>query len=128
MAGKPAITVKGDKEFVVALKHMERDLADLRDTNLSAARIVARDARARAPKRSGKLGLSVRVRAKETSGSVIVGGRLVPYAGPIHNGWPRHNIAAQPFLTEALAIRASQVAEEYEQRVGALVERVGRES
>jgi len=131
VAGNPArvtLSVKGDKELVRALDHMERDVQDLTDTNLRAARIVAQDAQKRSPKRSGKLARSVRVRAKETSGSVVFGGRLVPYAGPIHNGWPKHNIKANPFLTEALAARAGQVAEEYERRIGDLVERVGRET
>jgi hypothetical protein len=59
---------------------------------------------------------------------VKAGGRLVPYAGPIHFGWPRHNIAPNPFIYDALDDRKAEVIDKYEAHIEALVEKVGRET
>lgn len=128
MAGKPAIQVTGAKELRRALKRMGADLADLKEINLEAARRVADRAAQRAPFRTGRLQRSIKARATKASGSVTAGGRLIPYAGPIHFGWPRHNINPQPFIYEALDDRRIEVVALYEKRVGDLVERVGRET
>ena len=58
-------------------------------------------AAAMAPHRSGTLAGSVRGNQAKTMAAVRAGGARVPYAGPIHWGWPRRNIAAQPFLVDA---------------------------
>jgi len=127
-AGKPAIQVTGAKELRSALKRMGADLSDLRAINLSAAKVVAADAKARAPRRSGALANSIRPLATRTTGSVAAGRTMVPYAGPIHFGWPARNIEPQPFLYEALDNRSGEVVQKYEDEVARLVTRVGRET
>jgi len=128
MAGKPAIQVTGAKELRRALQHMGNDLSDLRSINLAAAKEVSDKAQDKAPHRSGTLAKSVRPTATKQSGKVVAGRTRVPYAGVIHFGWPRHNIAPQPFLFNALDDRREAVADRYRERVDALVIRVGRET
>ena len=127
-AGKPAIQVTGAKELRKALSKMGRDLGDLRAINLEAAKVVADEAERRAPRRSGTLARTIRPTASKAAGRVAAGRKSVPYAGVIHFGWPGHNIAAQPFIFDALADKAQAVTDKYVERVDALVIRVGRET
>lgn len=127
-AGKPAIQVHGAKEFRAAMKRMEADLKDYSAVNRRAASMVADTARDRAPVLTGALAGSVRPGATRTRGYVKAGGRGIPYAGPIHFGWPRRNIAPQPFIFDALDERKGDVIEAYEAYIEALVEKVGRET
>jgi hypothetical protein len=95
----PVVKVEGMRRLRRELKRAGVDLADLREVNLSAARTVAQAAHP--PRRTGALAGSVRPGASRTAGVVRAGGARVPYAGPIHWGWPARNIEAQPFLVDA---------------------------
>lgn len=128
MAGKPAIQVTGAKELRAALKHMSADLRDLTKINKEAAEIVAETSRDLAPVLTGDLRDSTRATATKAKGIVAVGGRAVPYAGPIIFGWPRRNIAPNPFIYDAADKRKDDVVGLYEKRVAALVIRVGIET
>jgi hypothetical protein len=127
-AGKPAIRVTGAQEFRAAMKRMGADLSDLTAINRSAAEKVASTAQGRAPVLSGALAGTIRAGATQTRGTVKAGSRAVPYAGPIHFGWPRRNIGPQPFIYDALDERKGDVIGAYEAHVEALVEKVGRET
>lgn len=61
----------------------------------ATGRLILTRARARAPKRSGRLSGSLT--AKADGSDVAVGSGLV-YAPVIHNGWAGHSIAPNPFL------------------------------
>ena len=129
-APKPGAQIKvvGAVELRRALKRMGNDLKDFTKINREAAETVAGDARGRAPRLTGHLAGSVKPRASRTKASVQAGGRTVPYAGPIHFGWPARNIEAQPFLYTALDRRRDEVVRRYERRVDELVRRVGATS
>ena len=60
-----------------------------------AARIAGQAARIAAPRRTGRLARSIKVK-----GTVIRAEAV--YAGPINYGWPRRNIKAQPFMYDAM--------------------------
>lgn len=78
------------------------DLAELKATNAKVAGIVATRGRGMAPVGpTGRLAGSVRPSGTKTQAVVRAGFARVPYAGPIHWGWPKRNIEAQPFLSEA---------------------------
>jgi len=124
----PRIQVTGAKELRKALRRMGDDLSDMKAIHKAAADKVADRARERVPIRSGKLRGTIRSTASKRRAGVSAGRKLVPYAGPIHFGWPAHNISPQPFLYEALDDRRSAVVNLYVERVGQLVERVGRET
>ena len=111
MARAPVVKVDGMRRLRRELKAAGLDLADLREVNLSAARTVAQAAQP--PRRTGRLAGSVRPGASRTAGVVRAGGALVPYAGPIHWGWPKHNIEPQPFLVDAAARTEPLWVEQY---------------
>lgn len=95
------VEVPGLRKLRRDLRAMGDDLADLRAASTEAAGIVADAASDRAPHLSGKLAASVRASNTTTGARVAAGGPTVPYAGPIHWGWPAHNIAPHPFIPDA---------------------------
>ena len=125
---KPRIEVEGAREFRAAMKKMGADLKEFKKINKAAAEIVARRARQNAPRRSGKLAGTIRAGAAQTRGYVSAGRKSVPYAGPIHYGWPKRNIEANTFLLDAVDDTRTEVVDQYEKMVGDLVVRVGRTS
>lgn len=87
------VTVEGADTLVRTLNDASDDLENLAPE--AAGRIVRDRARAAAPFVSGRLRLSLGVDTEP--GRVTVGSDLI-YAPVIHNGWPAHNIRANPFL------------------------------
>jgi hypothetical protein len=89
------VTVK-----VRGLRELEDTLDELRGSRTweraaqAAAEVLAPAAAALAPRRRGALSGSIRAQG----GAVV---SALPYAGVIHNGWARHNIAPHPFIREA---------------------------
>lgn len=114
------VKVTGAKELRKAIRQIEDAAAkkgmqaDLKGAYRTAARAVEVQAKMEAPRRSGRLAGSIKSKGTTTGASIVAGGlKSVPYAGPIHYGWPsRPNkskrwrggpIAANPFLTRAAA-------------------------
>jgi hypothetical protein len=97
----PIVKVDGLPRLRRALREAGESMADLKQANAATAALVASTAAARAPRRSGRLAASVRGNRAAGKASVLAGGAAVPYAGPIHWGWPARGIAAQPFASEA---------------------------
>lgn len=77
------------------------DLEDLKAVHEKVSAMVASAARSAAPHKSGRLAGSGR--GSRAAGQAVVrfGGARVPYAGPIHYGWPKRHIRAQPFAVDA---------------------------
>lgn len=121
MAGEK-IQIEGLRETTARLRKLDKALVkEIRVINKAAAESVALEAKARAPRRSGKLAGSIRAGATQRSGIVRMGGAAVPYAGPIHFGWYRHHIQPQPFLYNALDERRPAVYEAYKTSIDALI-------
>lgn len=114
------VKVTGAKELRKSIRQIEDAAAkkgmqaDLKGAYRTAARAVEVQAKMEAPRRSGRLAGSIKAKGTTTGASIVAGGlKAVPYAGPIHYGWPsRPNkskrwrggpIAANPFLTRAAA-------------------------
>ncbi len=123
MAGKPAVTVSGAAEFRAKLTQMGIDLHDFKTINKLLASNVADEARSRAPVLTGTLRDDIRGGGTKTRAYVSVGRKRIPYAGPIHFGWPARNIEANPFLYEAMDSRADEVRDVYAHRVDELAMR-----
>ena len=85
---------------------------------------VAQAARRRAPVRTGTLRNSIRT-GKHRYGFVIrVGSKAkVPYAGPIHFGWPKRRIKPNPFLYDALDERRQELHASYANRVQDIIDK-----
>lgn len=100
-AGGSRIKVEGGARLRRTLRQAGADLGDLAAAHSATARMVAAAGRARAPKVTGRLAGTVRPSGTKTKAVVRAGFARVPYAGPIHWGWPARNITAQPFLSDA---------------------------
>ncbi len=125
----PRVEITGAKELRAAMRRMNADMTDLTETNRAAAQPVLNHALDVVPRGiSGALAGSIKISATRTRVQIRAGGRMVPYAGPIHFGWPAHNIAPQPFLYEALDARGDEVVVVYADRVEALVRKLDRET
>lgn len=104
---------------------------ELKSAHLEAALIVARQAQYEVPRRSGRLATTIRAQATQTRGNVKAGRARVPYAGPVHFGWPtRPNpakgwrggpIRPQPFVYEAADRRIGQVVDAYNGRLTQII-------
>lgn len=94
------VRVEGGRELRRSLRRAAGNLNDLKAAHGAAGAIVAAAAKPRAPRGpSGDLGASVRSSGTTTAAIVRAGYASVPYAGPIHWGWPARHIAPQPWLS-----------------------------
>jgi hypothetical protein len=99
MAGG-AIQVEGAKQLRDSLKRAAVSVDDLKAAHKAVAEMIAQRSDSRAPRRSGRLAGDVRAAGTAREAIVRVGRARVPYAGPIHWGWPARNIAPNPWLWE----------------------------
>lgn len=93
--------LEGGRELRSALKAAGADLGELREAHRRASDIVAAYASTIAPRRTGTLAASVRPGATQRAGVVRAGRATVPYAPPIHWGWPARGIRGDPFVSVA---------------------------
>ena len=135
------VKVTGAKELRKAIRQLEDAAAkkgmqaDLKGAYRQAARVVEVAAKTEAPRRSGRLSGSIKAKGTTTGASIVAGGlKAVPYAGPIHYGWPsRPNrsrgwrggpIAANPFLARAANDSVDMVAKIIEEELQRVLDRV----
>jgi hypothetical protein len=95
----PVVKVEGARRFRRTLRKAGSDLSELRGAHAKVAGLVA--SAARPPVRSGALAATVRGSGTKTAAIVRAGFATVPYAGPVHWGWPARGIEAQPFAVDA---------------------------
>lgn len=129
------VNIHGDARLRRTMKKAGGDIKVLTGMNRKAASIVAGAARGGAPVgtktgksrkryRPGKLAASVRAGATTRAGVIRAGGARVPYANVIHWGWPKRNIAADHFISDA-AIRTEPVwVKDYEDHMKRVVRSV----
>lgn len=115
--------ISGLRETLRDLKQLSKDTReDMKDTHRQAGEIVAAAAKPLAPVRTGTLAATVVSAPTKYQGRVRIGrGQSVPYAGPIHFGWPARRIKPQSFVYEALDGRREEVRQAYERRIGELI-------
>lgn len=101
MTDEPGVRIEGLANLVRTMKRAGLDISELKDAHKHVGDIVAREARARAPRRTGKLASSVKAARQQGRARVTAGSARVPYAAPIHWGWPSRGIAARPFVSDA---------------------------
>jgi hypothetical protein len=99
---RPALGVDGLKTLKRTMKAAGIELADLKAAHNEVAQLVVRAGQPVAPRRTGALAASVRGSGQAGAAVVRAGRAAVPYANPIHWGWPRRGIAANPFLWDAM--------------------------
>jgi phage gpG-like protein len=111
--GSPEIIVEGADQLARNLTGLARDLDQI-TTRIGdeLAQPIAARARARAPRRSGRLADSIMVTAGPED-ALIEAGEGLPYAVVVHYGGYPGSYRGQPFLTDALA-DAGDVPADYE--------------
>lgn len=125
MAGnKPAVSVDA-RDTRRGLRRMDDRLDDLSVPDTALGDHVLAEARRHAPHRSGVLVASLEL--VPAYPGVVVTTDLV-YAPPIHYGWPRRNIEAQPFMDQALDTIGDDVVKPYEAYTDDLVRKYDRET
>jgi hypothetical protein len=121
---EPTVRVQGLDTLVRTLRKAGQNISELKDAHRAVGEIVAGAAADRAPRRSGALAGSVRA-TKRAAGARVLGGRAsVPYAGPIHWGWPARGIGAQPFMSEAAQATEPQWTARYREDVQNALDKV----
>jgi len=84
------IYTEGAERLKITLKKASQDLSKLKEVNQSVGKVVVESSRPWAPRRSGQLQATVRSSGTKTAAVIRAGNnRAVPYANPIHWGWPR---------------------------------------
>ena len=117
---RPQLELVGYRQLKKELRQLgDEAVASLKQTNKEAADLVADTARPDIPVRSGRLKGTLRTTGTMRGGVVRMGRKAVPYAGPVHFGWPNRPNAAKgwrggpirlnPFLYEAMDKRVGEV-------------------
>lgn len=98
----PSLSVDGGRQLRATMKAAGVSLDDLKDAHAAVAGLVHSVAQPQAPVgATGRLASSERPAGTKTAAIVRAGSARVPYAGPIHWGWPDRGIKAQPWIYEA---------------------------
>lgn len=118
------VRIEGLDTLVRTLNRAGVDITELKDAHKRAGEIVATEAESRAPRVSGKLAGSIRSARQAKRARVQAGRASVPYAGPIHWGWPRRNIEPNPFLSDAAQATESRWRDAYVHDVQAALDKV----
>lgn len=124
MSGDFGVTVEGLAALTRTMRKAGEDLTDLKDANARAAAIVASAAAGMAPRRTGRLAASIRGTRAAARARVVAGRVSVPYAAPIHWGWPARHIKANPFLSDAARATEPQWLPQYLKDVEAALDNV----
>jgi hypothetical protein len=119
-AGNVRMKVTGVRELVAKARKAGMDLSELNSLMHTLGQIVVQTAHPPVGP-TGRLARSVRAGAARTKAVVRAGGAAVPYAGPIHYGWPARNIQPQQFLLKALAQARPAVLAELDHEVGRII-------
>jgi hypothetical protein len=119
------VKVEGLRELNRALRAVPAEYRKAqKEIHRKTAEPVAKAAKPLAPNQTGRLEQSIRALGSQRAGTVAAGGARLPYAPPIHWGWPARNIAPQPFLVDALEAREEMVVDIYFRETDRLIDRV----
>lgn len=118
------LRVIGGRELRSSLADLETGLADLKEAHKKAATIAANASADLAPKRTGTLARTIRATGTKTAGVIRSGSKRIPYAGPIHWGWHRRHITAQPFLSDGARSSEGRWIPVYQDHLLDLVDKV----
>lgn len=124
MSRGPAVEVEGLRTLRASLKAAGLSVDDLKDAHAQVAQLVVRVAAPNAPRRTGALAASTRGSGTQGAAVVRAGKSAVPYAGPIHWGWPSRHIAANPWLWNAAVNSREQWTGTYLHALEAIIDKI----
>lgn len=118
------VQVDGLKRLQADLRRAGAGMDDLKDANAKVATLVATEAGARAPRRTGTLAGTGRGSRAAGKATVVFGSARVRYAGPLHWGWPARGIAAHPFAVDAALATQPEWMDLYAEELQAVADKV----
>lgn len=118
------VELRGERELARGLSGASSKLANLREAHEEAGRLVRPVAANRTPVRSGALRASLKNTADAKAATISAGNSVVPYARPIHWGWPSRNIRRNAFLWDAIKSTESRWIQVYEKAVNGLLRKI----
>lgn len=122
MTGRaPTVSVDGGRQLRASLKRAGVGVEDLKAAHKEVADDVARESRPNAPVLTGALVATTRGAGTQSAAIVRAGSARVPWAGPIHWGWPAHGIEARPWLAETAEEREPAWSATYLQAIETLI-------
>lgn len=124
MPVRPQLQLVGYRELRRDIRKLgDEATAGLKQINKEAADIVATAANPLVPVRTGRMKGTLRTSGTTRGGVVRMGRKAVPYAGPVHFGWPSRPdrakgwrggpIEPNPFLYDAMDKRVPEVMAAY---------------
>ena len=113
-----SVKIEGLSKLQRDLRKLSTDALDLNkeeflETNKRVAEIIIGESKKYVPVLTGALAQSVRNASTKKSAKVRAGNVGVPYAGPIHFGWPSRGIRPNPFFYDAIDSRRDEVRDRY---------------
>jgi hypothetical protein len=124
--GTLRVYVDGGPKLRAALKDAGHGLEDLKAAQEQAARFIAHAAAAVAPRRTGRLAASIRGNRAVGAAVVAAGNRsTLPYANPVHWGWPKRNIKPNRFVWDTAIATEPVWRPIYEAEVRRIIDKVG---
>lgn len=131
------VQVHGADNLRRTMRKAGMDVKELTAINKRAAAVVAGASKGLAPigkpstrkgrgrrKAPGSLQRSIRAGATTKAGVIRAGGARVPYANVQHWGWPKRNIKATHFVSDAAIATESIWVADYERHVRAVMRQV----
>ena len=113
-----SVKIEGLSKLQRDLRKLSTDALDINkeeflETNKRVAEIIIGESKKYVPVLTGALAQSVRNASTKKSAKVRAGNVGVPYAGPIHFGWPSRGIRPNPFFYDAIDNRRDEVRDRY---------------
>ena len=116
------IQVDGARQLRASLKRAGLDVQDLKDAHRAVAEMVI--SRSTPPRRSGALAASMRAAGTQREAIMRAGRARVPYAGPIHWGWPARHITANRFISDAVARNEDPALDMYLHALETIIDKI----
>lgn len=114
MAATPTYEIEGLNKLLRALEKLDDAAKEsFKEAGHRVGKFVVEKARDEAPVLSGALRGTLRPVNTARGAKIRAGSARVPYAGPIHFGWYRHNIKPNPFMYRAVDKSVDQAVDLY---------------
>lgn len=110
-------------QVVQSLNHMAREIENLDDAFSNIGEDFVREARARAPKLTGRLAGSIQANQPRNNKVEIIAGNGLRYAGVQEFGWAQHNIEGTNYMFGTLDANRLSAMQEIEGSVDDVIRR-----
>lgn len=125
MATGPSVRIEGTANLRRTLIDAGASLDDLKAVNQAIEDMLVPLIVARAPRgKTGRLASSIRGSGTKTAAVTRAGSRRVPYARPIHWGWPARHIAPNRFAWDVVKSEQPRWTGQYRDAVDRVLARV----